>query len=190
MKREMTMKTVSKASLGLLAALCLLAAANAQADVRINTHDKGRIDIEGADIVITADDRSQAEIDPAGDLKIRGKDVPVTDAQRQLLVQYSQNLRDMEKQGEAAKRQAWSMAPDILGTALGDLFTGASDKQINDDANKAAEPLKGEVLKLCDSVKAERKVQDQISDALPAFRPYAVIHEDDTENDCRADGKA
>jgi hypothetical protein len=186
----MTMKTVSKAPLGFLAALCLLAATTAQADVRINTHDKGRIDVKGVDIVITAEDHSQAGIDPAGDLKIQGKDVPVTDAQRQLLVQYSQNLRDMEKQGEAAKRQAWSMAPGILGTALGDLFTGASDKQINDDANKADEPLKAEVLKLCDKVKAERTVQDQIGDALPAFKPYAVIHADDTENNCRADDKA
>jgi len=183
------MKTVSKASLGLLAGLCLLAATTAQADVRINTHDKGRIDIKGTDIVITAADHSQAEVGPAGDLKIGGKDVAVTDAQRQLLVQYSQNLRDMEKQGEAAKGQAWRMAPSILGTALGDLLTGASDKQINDDANKAAEPLKEEALKLCDSVKAERKVQDQISDALPVFMPYAVIHEGDTENNCHADSK-
>jgi hypothetical protein len=180
------MKTVSKASLGLLATLCLLAAATAQADVRINTHDNGRIAIEGADIVITADDESRAEIDPAGDLKIRGKDVPVTDAQRQLLMQYSQNLRDMEKHGEAVSRQAWNMAAGILGTALGDLFTGASDKQIDHDANKAAEPLKEEVLKLCDDVKAQRKVQDQISDALPVFKPYAVIHEHDTEDNCHA----
>jgi hypothetical protein len=184
------MQTVSKASLGLLAALCLMAVATAQADVRINTHDKGRIHIEGTGIVITADDHSQAEIDPAGDLKIRGKDVPVTDAQRQMLVQYSQNLRDMEKRGEAASSQAWRMAPGILGTALGDLFTGASDKQINDDANKAAEPLKQEVLELCDGVKAQRKVQDQISDALPVFKPYAVISEHDTENNCNSDDKA
>lgn len=180
------MKTASKASLGLLAALCLLATVTAQADVRINTHDSGRIDIEGAGIVITAADDSRAEIDPAGDLKIRGKDVPVTDAQRQLLVQYSQNLRDMEKRGEAVNRQAWSMAGGILSTALGDLFTGASDKQFDQDTNKAAEPLKEEVLQLCDSVKAERKLQDQISAALPAFEPYAVIHEHDTEKNCRA----
>jgi hypothetical protein len=176
----MTMKTVSKALLGLLAALCLQATVTAQADVRINTHDKGRIDIEGADIVITADDDSRAEIDPAGDLKIRGNDVPVTDAQRQLLVQYSQNLRDMEKRGETAERQAWRMAGGIMVTALRDLFTGANDTE------KAAKPLKDEFLKLCDDVKAERKVQDQISGALPAFKPYAVIHEDDTEHDCHA----
>ena len=174
------MKTVSKASLGLLAALCLLAAATAQADVRINTHDNGRINIEGADIVITADDGSQAEIDPAGDLKIRGKDVPVTDVQRQLLVQYSQNLRDMEKRGEAAERQAWRMAGGILVTALRDLFTGANDTE------EAAKPLKDEFLKLCDDVKAERKIQDEISDALPVFKPYAVIHEHDTEDNCHA----
>ena len=184
------MKTASKASLGLLAALCLLAAATAQADVRMNTHDKGRIEIEGTNIVITAADGSQAEIDPAGDLKIQGKDVPVSDAQRQLLVQYSQNLRDMEKQGEAAKGEAWDMAPSILATALGDLLTGASDKQFDQDTHAAAEPLKAEFLKLCDGMKAEQKVQDQISDALPAFKPYAVIHEDDTENNCRAGDKA
>lgn len=184
------MNTVSKVSLGLLAALCLLAVATAQADVRINTHDKGRIDIEAAAIVITADDGSRAEIDPAGDLKIRGEDVPVTDAQRQLLVQYSQNLRDMEKRGEAATRQAWRMTPGILGTALSDLLTGASDKQFDQDTNKAAEPLKEEFMKLCDSVKAERKVQDQISDALPVFKPYAVIHERDTENNCQPRDKA
>ncbi|MFI4921887.1 MAG: hypothetical protein ACHQAZ_09645 [Gammaproteobacteria bacterium] len=184
------MNTVSKASLGLLAALCLMAVATTQADERINTHDHGRIAIEGSDIVITADDQSRAEIGPAGDLKIRGKDVPVTDAQRQLLLQYSQNLRDMEKQSDTAEGQAWRMAPGILGTALGDLFTGASDKQFDQDTNQAAEPLKQEFLKLCDSVKAERTVQDQISDSLPAFKPYAVIHEHDTENNCRADEKA
>ncbi len=183
------MNTVSKAPLGLLPALSLLAAVTAQADVRINTHDNGRIAINGTDIVITAVDHSQAEIDPAGELKIRGKDVPVTDAQRQLLAQYSQNMLDMEKRGKAADWQAWDMAPGILGTALADLFTGASDKQINADANKAAAPLKQEFLKLCDSVKAERRLQDQISDALPAFRPYAVIHAQDTENDCHAADK-
>jgi hypothetical protein len=185
----MIMKTVSKASLGLSAALCVLAA-TAQADVRINTQDDGRIAIEGTDIMITADDASRAEIDPAGDLKIRSKDVPVTDAQRRLLVQYSQNLRDMEKRGDAVSRQAWSMAAGILGTALSDLLTGASDKQFDQDTHQAAEPLTQEVAKLCDSVKAERKVQDQISDALPVFKPYAVIHEHDTEDNCRADTKA
>jgi len=184
------MKTVSKASLGFSAALCLMAAATAQADVRINTHDHGRIDIKGADIVITATDGSRAEIDPAGDLRIRGTDVPVTDTQRQLLVQYSQNLRDMEKRSEAVNQQAWDMAPGILRTALGDLLTGASSKQINDDANKAAKPLKDEVLELCNDVEAERKVQDQISDALPAFKPYAVIHKQDTENNCNSGDKA
>jgi hypothetical protein len=190
MNREMTMKTASKASPGLLAALCLLAAATAQADVRIKTHDHGRIAIHGTDIVITAADHSRAEIDPAGDLQIGGKDVPVTEAQRQLLVQYSQNLRDLEKQGDAADAQAWRMAPGILGTALGDLFTGASQKQIDQDANQAAEPLKEEAMKLCDGVKAQRKVQDQISDALPAFKPYAVISEHDTENNCNSENKA
>lgn len=190
MKGKMTMQTVSRASLGLLPTLCLLATATAQADVRINTHDGGHINIKGSAIVITADDGSQAEIVPAGDLKIRGKDVPVSDAQRRLLVRYSQNLRDMEKRGEAASRQAWNMAPGILGTALGDLFTGASDRQINDDANKAADPLKQEVSQLCDSVKAERKLQDQIGDALPVFKPYAVIHEHDTENNCQSNDKA
>jgi len=184
------MKTISKMSLGLLPVLSLLAATAAQADVRINTHGNGRIAINGVDIVITAIDHSQAEIDPAGDLKIRGKDVPVTDAQRQLLVQYSQNLRDMEQRGKAADRQAWNMAPGIVGTALADLFTGASDKQIDADANKAAEPLKAEFLKLCDSVEAERKIQDQISGALPAFKPYSVIHAQNTENNCHTDDKA
>lgn len=183
------MKTVSKTSPALLAALCVLGAATARADVRIGTHDHGRIAIEGTAIVITAVDGSRAEIDPAGDLKIQGKDIPVTDAQHKLLVQYSQNLRDLEKRGDAADQQAWHLAPGILGTALGDLFTGASDKQINDDANKAAEPLKQEFLKLCDGVKTERAVQDQLSDALPAFKPYAVIREHDTENNCQAGDK-
>jgi len=177
------MSTVAKASLGLLAAIALLAAATAQADVRINTHDNGRIDIEEADIVITADDGTRAKIDPTGDLKIRGKEVQVTEAQRQLLVQYSQNLLEMEKRGEAAKRQAWRMAGGIMVTALHDLFTGASDTE------KAAKPLKDQFLELCDDVKAERMVQDQIGNALPAFKPYAVIHEHDTEHNCHGDDK-
>lgn len=184
------MQTVSKASPGLVAALCLLVAATAQANTHIGTRDKGRIDIKGADILITAGDGSQAEIAPAGDLKIAGKDVTVSDAQRRLLVQYSQNLRDLEKRGDAVSAQAWNMAGGILSTALGDLFTGASSKQIDQDANQAAAPLKQEVSKLCDGVKAERQVQDQISDSLPAFKPYAVISEHDTAHNCNSDDKA
>ena len=181
------MKTASKASLSVLATFCLLTAATAQADVRITTHDKGRIHLKGTDIEITAADGSMAEIDPAGDLKIRGKNVPVTDSQRELLVQYSQNLRDMEKHSDAAEQQAWRMAPGILGTALEDLFSGASDKQFHHDTNEAAKPLKAEFLELCDDAKTEHKVQDQISDALPAFKPYAVISEHDTEHNCHSD---
>ena len=184
------MNIASKASIGLMAALCILTVGDAQADVRIHTHDKGRIDIQGTDIVITAADHSRAEIGPAGDLKIGGKDVPVTDAQRQLLLQYSSNLRDMEKRGQAAGWKALRMAPSILGTALADLFTGASDKQRDEDTNKAAEPLKQEFLELCDGVMTERDIQDQISDALPAFKPYAVIRAHDTENNCHSDDKA
>ena len=159
----------------------------ARADVTIKTHDNGRIQIRGADIVITADDGSRAEIYPAGDLKIGSKSVPVSDGERQLLVQYSQNLRDMEQRSKVVYRQAWLKAPRILGSALYDLFTGASDTQTDRDIDNAAKPLKNEVLKLCDDVKVERKVQDQIGDSLPAFRPYAVIHENDTEHNCHGD---
>jgi hypothetical protein len=185
----MTMQTVSQATSGLLTALCLLAAASAQADVRIDTHDKGRIHLKGTDILITAADGSLAEVGPAGDLNIRGKGVPVTDAQRRLLLQYSKNLLDMEKHSDAAEQRAWRMAPGILGTALEDIFSGASEKQFDHDTDEAAKPLKAEFLELCDDVKAERMVQDQISDALASFRPYAVISEHDTENNCHADDK-
>jgi hypothetical protein len=187
MERGTTMKIASKASLSLLAALCLLAVATAQADVRIGTHEKGRIEIRGSDIVITAVDRSRAEIGPAGDLRISGKDVAVTSAQRQLLAQYSQHLRDIERHGDAAEAQAWRMAPGILGTALAELFTGASQKQIDDDAKQAAGPLRDEVLKLCGEMEAQRTVQDQLSDALPAFKPYALISAHDTEHNCHSD---
>lgn len=182
------MKTVSNASLGLATALALLAT-TVQADVRIDTHEKGRIHLKGTEIEITAADGSLAEIGPAGDLKIRGKAVPVTDAQRRLLAQYSRNLLDMEKHSDAAEQQAWRMAPGILGTALEDLFSGASSAQFDHDTSEAAGPLKAEFLELCNDVKAEHKVQDQISDALPDFKPYAVISEHDTENNCHADDK-
>jgi hypothetical protein len=89
----------------------------------------------------------------------------------------------VDKRGEAAKRQAWRTAGGILVTALHDLFTGASDTE------KAAKPVEDQFLELCDDVKAERMVQDQISDALPAFRPCAVIHEHDTEHNCHGDDK-
>lgn len=161
--------------------------ATERADVFIKTHDNGRIQIGGTHIVITADDGSRAEIDPAGDLKIGGKNMPVTDDERQLLVQYSQNLRDMQQRSKIAYRHAWLKAPRIVGTALYDFFTGASDTQTDRDTNNAAKSLKDEVLKLCDDVKAEQKVQDQIGDFLPAFRPYAVIHEHDTEHNCHGD---
>ena len=187
----------NKTLLASLAAAGLMIATGAGADVRTDStrhhqmdtgHDLSHdITVRGQDVVITADDSSEALISPTGRLSIRGRDVPVSGDERALLRQYSTGILDIQQRGMAIGKAAADMVGGMMGVIMADLFTyGDDDKQMNKDVKAAAEPLKQEARALCTEVQHERVVQDKLATELPEFRPYAVL-DTDSDNDCHVD---
>ena len=177
--------------IGAVAGAAVLAALAAGADVRMDAFghtESDGIDIvmRGDDVVIIARDDSEARITPAGDLSIRGQRLAVTDEQRRLLRQYSRGIVEIEHKGMEIGRQAVAMVGGMVGTLVTDLLEDDGDKKLDTDMNRKAEPLDKAALEICNDVKAQKTLQDEIAAEIPAFKPYAVIHKD-TDEDCHID---
>jgi len=168
------------------AAAGLLFLAGAHADVRINSVNSTDVYLRGQDVVITADDGSEALITPAGDLRIRGRQVAVTGNERVLLKKYSAGILDIQEHGMRIGEHALNMVGGMVGTLVTDLMDGGDDKQMDRDMKAKAEPLKDEARALCADVRIQRQLQQQLVSELPAFRPYAVI-DTDSDDDCHVD---
>ena len=152
--------------------------------VGIDVYGDDHITVDDGDVVITARDGSKARISPEGDLTIGGAPVKVDATQRQLLRRYALGIHDIERRGMQIGRDALDMVGGIMGTVVADLFSGdTDDREVDRDARAKAEPLKREARALCDDVRSERKLQSDLVDRLPAFKPYAVI-KPESGDDC------
>ncbi|HEV7164919.1 MAG: hypothetical protein ACHQAZ_09085 [Gammaproteobacteria bacterium] len=180
------MNTAHKLILGSLAAASLLFMAGAGADVRINSVNGDNIALRGDDVVITAEDDSEALITPAGDLLIHEKRVALTGEERGLLRQYAAGVHDIQQRGLEIGQHAVDMVGGMVGMLVTDLLTTSGDKQMDHDMKAKAEPLKQEARELCTTVRQVRQIQETLVSELPAFKPYAVI-DTDSENDCHVD---
>lgn len=159
--------------------LMFAAAINADADVRIAAYtDNEHIEFSGDDIVITADDQSQARITPVGDLRIAGKPVSLNATQRTLLVQYADGIHGIAHQGMRIGSEGARMAVDILGDVFGALMDGDSAHEIDAKAEAHAAGIKATVRVLCDDLRSVQGVQTRLVGALTNFQPYAVITDD------------
>lgn len=186
------MHATSKSVAALLTAAGLMIATVAYADVRldadihISRDDNSDITLRGDDVVITPEDANQARITPTGDLLISDKPVRLTGDERVLLKKYSAGMRAIQQHGIAIGRHAVDMVGGMVGLLVTDLLSASDDKQMDRDMRAKAEPLKQEAMELCSAVRDQKRLQDEIADELPAFRPYAVI-DTDTQDDCHID---
>lgn len=180
------MNTAHKLILGSLAATSLLFMVGAGADVRIDSVNGDNIALRGDDVVITAEDDSEALVTPTGDLLIHEKRVALTGEERALLRQYAAGVHDIRQRGLEIGQHAVDMVGGMVGMLVTDLLSASDDKQMDRDMKAKAEPLKQEARELCNSVKSVKRLQQSIANELPAFRPYAVI-DTDSENDCHVD---
>lgn len=141
------------------------------------------IDRESGDVVITARDHTQAHITRSGALIIDGRAVTVNTQQRSLLLKYADGIDNIERQGLKVGTQAVNMVGDFVGVLVSDLLTDTDKHQMDRDVKARAEPLKTAARSLCESVKAQRRLQDDITDEIPAFKPYAVLDQDNCHVD-------
>jgi len=126
---------------------------------------------------------SIAEIEGNGDLRIAGKPVALTPAQRVLTTRYFTQaqvaLFDGVRTGVAGARMAGSVIGALIPALLHD------DSRIIDATAQAQKVnLDRHVDRLCAEIGAMRVTQDQLVAQLPAFAPFAAIGPNTVRN-CR-----
>lgn len=133
------------------------------------------------------DDLPRAEISPQGDFLIQGEAVPVTDAQRELLLQHRQQLIGIAHAGMALGIQG----ADIAGVALTGIghaiFGGEEGRKAYEERIEAeAARIEDEAMKLCALLPGLYDSQQALAAALPEFEPYATMTREDID-DCGKD---
>ncbi|EQD63773.1 conserved hypothetical protein, secreted [mine drainage metagenome] len=115
-----------------------------------------------------------AEIEANGALRIAGKPVPLTPAQRVLTTRYFAQSQVALFDGKQTGWAGAHMAGSIVGSLFSALFHDDS-RIINHTAHAQTANLDRHVDRLCSAIGAIRATQDQLVARLPAFAPYAAI---------------
>ena len=115
-----------------------------------------------------------AEIEANGALRIAGKPVDLTPAQRVLTTRYFTQAQIALFDGKQTGWAGAHMAGSVIGSLFSALFHDDS-RIINHTAHAQTVKLDRHVDRLCAEIGAIRGTQDQLVARLPAFAPYAAI---------------
>ena len=128
-----------------------------------------------------------AEISPKGDFIVDGKIVAVDANQRALLLDYRKHVIDIASVGMSLGVKGADLAGTAVNEALASIFTGKTD-EVEKHVNEQAKSLEMEAKQICTTLPAMRVTQDKLAEALPAFKPYATMTQDDIDNCSKDDG--
>jgi hypothetical protein len=143
---------------------------------------------EGNISVSHQDGQPKAEITPKGDLLIDGKAVAVNAEQRALLLEYRGQIAAVAEAGTEIGMHASDLAAKAVGEALKGVFTGKSEQEIERSVEAKAGKVKAAAAALCTRLPAMMASQQKLAAALPEFKPYATMTQQDID-DCEKDGK-
>ena len=143
----------------------------------------GHISLGDGSIAVHARNAPDAIVNPAGDLSIDGKAVALTPDQRDLLKQYYAQVMAVRDDGIATGKAGAAMAGHAMGSVASGLAHGNPDS-IGPAIEARAKEIKAKAMAVCNDVAALQAKQDAIANALPVFKPYALI--DGKVSDCRS----
>jgi hypothetical protein len=154
--------------------------------------ERGNLDLnKGVDISIGGEhgrrfhlggdkDVTDASITPDGELLINGKQIAVTPAQRELLLAYRKDIIAVAEAGMAVGVKGADLAGKAVLETLSGLMHGEADqagKRIEAEGHK----LEVEAMKICDLLPHMLATQEKLATALPAFKPYASMTQEDVD---------
>lgn len=153
--------------------------------------DRAKEKLRTKNITISDDDNAantlpKAEITPEGDLLIAGKPVAVTPRQRQMLQDYRRQVVEIGEQGIDIGKQGTALGLHAAGEALTAVFSGKSEQQIRDHVEAQAADIRQAAAQICNRLPALMASQQELAAALPAFKPYARMTQQDID-DCHTD---
>ena len=125
-----------------------------------------------------------AHIKADGDLRIAGKTVVLTPAQRALTTQYYAQVQVTLHDGMETGKAGAAMAGSVIGAVFSGLAHGDTH-DIDRKANAQAAKIEVHVARICDDMQAIQATQNRLAAQLPAFAPYTVI-DDRRVGECRS----
>ncbi|WP_434211982.1 DUF2884 family protein [[Pseudomonas] boreopolis] len=168
----------------LVLTVALATACNQSETARVQSKDGGHsILFRDGSLVLDADGLPSATITASGDLLIDGKAVTLTDAQRQLALDYRSQLGAIAQQGVEIGKQGGLLGVQAAGDALKGVLSGDTNK-IGEKVEAQADRIKEQALKICDHLDRLKAAQDALAVQVPAFKPYAHL-DTDSATDCR-----
>lgn len=135
------------------------------------------------EVTIRANSEPAAVVTAAGELHIDGKPVALSGPQQALVKRYHAHARELRSDGLAVGSAGIAIAGKAVGSAIGGLFGGDTDR-IEAEVEAEAARIEAKVAMLCDHLDEFQSTQDALAASLPAFRPYARID----ASDCRHEG--
>jgi hypothetical protein len=151
---------------------------------------EAREEIRKGNITISEHEKNlpKAEITPKGDLLIAGKAVEITPDQRALLLEYREHIAGVAESGMKIGVQGADLATKAMGEAFKGIFSGKSEKEIEQSVEAEAAKIKMAAAELCGRLPAMMASQQKVAVAVPEFKPYATMTQDDID-DCFKDSK-
>jgi hypothetical protein len=172
------------------AAAVLLVAASACGDhsgSRVATTGEsglGALHVGDGGVTITRRGGPDARISADGRLTVGSQEVAVNDAQRAQLVAYYASATALVEHAKATGRAGAAVGAAAVTEVVSGLVKGDTS-QIGAKVELKANAVKQEARMLCDAAASLRATQSALSADLIAFRPYAVIRDD--QSNCKKD---
>ena len=130
----------------------------------------------------------KAVITPQGALLIAGKPIDATPEQHAMLVNYREQLIGIAEAGMDIGAQGADIGVSAAKQAILGAFTGKSDKEIEASIKPQTDKIQAAALLLCKRLPDVLVSQQKLAAALPAFKPYATMTQQDVD-DCGKDMK-
>jgi hypothetical protein len=151
-------------------------------DFHVSGHHNG--------ITVTTDEdpndgRPKAEITPQGDLLIDGRRIEANTQQHALLLEYRKQIEAVAGAGMDIGVQGAELGVKAATEAIKGIFSG-NPEDVEQRVEAEAEQIKLSARKLCDQLPAMLETQTALAAAMPEFRPYATMDQDDID-DCYDD---
>lgn len=137
-------------------------------------------------IDLRADGQPKAEITPTGDFLIGGKAIRLNAEQKALVLEYRQHVAKVADAGIGVGIQGADLAGKALAEAIKGVFSGDTDS-IEKKIEGQTGGIRQSARKLCELLPAMKVGQDKLAAALPEFKPYATMDQQDVD-DCGKDG--
>src|SRR5688572_24647701 len=133
---------------------------------------EARKEIREGNITISEHEKNlpKAEITPKGDLLIDGKAVAINPDQRAQLLEYRAHVAGVAESGMEIGVHGADRATKAMGEAFKGIFSGKSEKEIEQSVEAEAAKIKMAAAKLCGRLPAMMASQQKLAATVPEFK--------------------